>query len=129
MLIFSSDGDCVEPKKPIQGHVVPVACEVVKDLLNVGKWLGISLGGLVEANVGDTKSVSAAFLPSEGDRGAPRSVIFSNDPHLQLCFHLLLDEGQLGLAKTLQPWSIDRPRALSNLDLMLQKFGPPHVGQ
>ena len=106
-----------------------MACKVVEDLLNVGKWPGLSLGGLVEAKVGDTKSVSAALLPPEGDWGAPRSVIFSNDPRIQLCFHLLLDEGQLGLAEVLQPWSIDRPRALRNPDLMLQKFGPPHVGR
>ena len=85
--------------------------------------------GLVEAKVGDTKFVSAALLPPEGDWGAPRSVIFSNDPRVQLRFHLLLDEGQLGLAEAFQPRSIDRPRALRNPDLMLQKFGPPHVGQ
>ena len=106
-----------------------MAYKVVKDLLNVAKWQGLSLGDLVEAKVGDAKSVSAALLPPEGDWGAPRSVIFSNDPRVQLCFHLLLNEGQLGLAEALQPWSIDRPRALRNPDLMLQKFGPPYVGQ
>ena len=93
MLIFCSDGDRVEPRKPIQGRVVAVACEVVKDLLNVGKWPGLSLGGLVEAKVCDTKSGNAALLPPEGDWGAPRSIIFSNDPCLQQRFHLLHDEG------------------------------------
>ena len=81
--------------------------EIVKNFFKVGEWPRLSLGGLVEAKVGDAKSVSATLLPPKGDWRAPRSVIFSNDPRLQLRFHLLLDEGQLGLAKTLQHWSID----------------------
>ena len=106
-----------------------VTCESVKNFLNVGKWLGLSLGGLVEALVGDAKFISANLLPPKVDWRTPRSVIFSNDPCLQLRFHLLLDGGQLRLAKTLQSWLIDRLDTLWNLDLMLQKFCPSHIAQ
>ena len=85
-----------------QSRVIMVACEVVKDLLNVGELLGLPLDGLVLAKVCDTKSVGATLFLLKGDWSTPRIVISSNDPRVQLHLHLFLDEGQLGLAKTLQ---------------------------
>ena len=79
-----------------------MAWEVVKALLIFGKWPRPSLIGLVEAKVSDTKYVSATLLPPKGDWGATKARIFLDDPHLQLRFHLLLDEDQLGFAKALQ---------------------------